>query len=159
MNPKNQVQHNHQKRRNPTGILRFFAAVATVITLLCLTPHLSSEAATGTLDAAFGDGGKVITDFSDRTDHNYGVAIQADGKIVAAGPVFNASNDNFAVARYIGDAPVPQRTLFDFDGDGKADILWRHQDGQVATWTMDGAAITNAVELAAAPDGQWQIFG
>src|SRR5262249_17849682 len=26
----------------------------------------------------------------------------------------------------------------DFDGDGKADILWRNTNGQVAIWNMDG---------------------
>ena len=28
---------------------------------------------------------------------------------------------------------------WDFNGDGKADILWRHTSGSVAVWLMDGA--------------------
>lgn len=31
-------------------------------------------------------------------------------------------------------------TTGDFDGDGKADILWRHADGSLAMWLMDGTA-------------------
>ena len=27
----------------------------------------------------------------------------------------------------------------DFNGDGKADILWRNDGGNVALWTMNGA--------------------
>jgi hypothetical protein len=38
MNPKNQIQHNHQKIQIRIGIPRFFAAVVTAVTLLCLTP-------------------------------------------------------------------------------------------------------------------------
>jgi FG-GAP-like repeat len=33
-----------------------------------------------------------------------------------------------------------QPTAHDFDGDGKADILWRHSNGQVYIWLMDGLA-------------------
>ena len=29
--------------------------------------------------------------------------------------------------------------ISDFGGDGRSDILWRHADGSVATWQMDGA--------------------
>jgi Domain of unknown function (DUF5122) beta-propeller len=40
----------------------------------------------GSLDESFGGDGKVPTDFTDGYEAAYGVAIQADGKIVAAGP-------------------------------------------------------------------------
>ena len=39
----------------------------------------------GTLDASFGVKGKVMTDFTSGGDSATGVAIQADGKIVAVG--------------------------------------------------------------------------
>jgi hypothetical protein len=26
----------------------------------------------------------------------------------------------------------------DYDGDGKSDILWQHDDGRVALWLMNG---------------------
>jgi len=56
----------------------------------------------GTLDPTFGTGGKVTTDFAGAGDAAAAIAIQTDGKLVAAGNTFNnrASNFNFAVARY-----------------------------------------------------------
>lgn len=50
----------------------------------------------GSLDPNFGNGGKVTTDFSSGTDSAQGVAILANGDIVAVG----TSNDDFALARY-----------------------------------------------------------
>ena len=50
----------------------------------------------GSLDASFGSLGKVTTDFSGGNDGPSGVAIQSDGKIVAAG--FDGAN--FALIRY-----------------------------------------------------------
>ena len=32
----------------------------------------------------------------------------------------------------------------DFNGDGKADILWRHSSGLVHIWLMDGTSIGGA---------------
>lgn len=66
----------------------------------------------GSLDLTFGRGGIVATDFSS-LDHfecfsASSVAIQADGKIVAAG-MGNLGwicAPNFAIARYNNDAPV-----------------------------------------------------
>lgn len=54
--------------------------------------------ANGSLDASFGSGGKVRTEFSNPWwyDGAHAVTIQADGKIVAAG----GSNGSFALARY-----------------------------------------------------------
>ena len=55
---------------------------------------------TGTLDGTFGSSGKTVTDFSAGTnDIAYAAALQADGKIVAAGSI-NSSGTDFAVARY-----------------------------------------------------------
>ena len=58
----------------------------------------------GSLDAGFGSGGKVTTDFFNRFDVAHDVALQPDGKIVAAGIAnTGAANTDFAVARYLGD--------------------------------------------------------
>jgi uncharacterized delta-60 repeat protein len=82
--------------------------------------------AEGNLDANFGSGGKVETNFGAGLDVAFAVAIQSDGKIVAAGSSeANRETDNYnvAVARYISDGgTVPRKTEFDFDGDGKSDI-------------------------------------
>jgi hypothetical protein len=47
----------------------------------------------------------------------------------------------------------------DFNGDGKADILWRNSStGQVEIWLMNGAtALTHG--SPGAPDSTWQIVG
>jgi uncharacterized delta-60 repeat protein len=57
----------------------------------------------GSLDASFGSGGKVTTDFGG-FDVAFGVALQADGKIVAAGQ--GGPGSDFALARYEGDTAV-----------------------------------------------------
>jgi len=51
----------------------------------------------GSLDGAFGSGGRVTTNFTGSSDDvGSAVALQSDGKIVVGG----ASNGNFALARY-----------------------------------------------------------
>src|SRR5262249_61222974 len=57
--------------------------------------------ADGTLDAAFGTGGKTTTDFFGNSDQVSAIGIQSDGKIVAAGFAANCNVGNdFALARY-----------------------------------------------------------
>jgi uncharacterized delta-60 repeat protein len=67
----------------------------------------------GTLDTTFGGDGLVSTNLGG-LDGASAVAIQSDGKIVAAG---NSSNWHSALARYRG-----ARTPFDFDSDGRSDV-------------------------------------
>jgi len=54
-------------------------------------------AAPGSLDASFGTGGKVTTAVGAGEDDAYAVALQSDGKIVAAGSSHNGSDLDFAV--------------------------------------------------------------
>jgi uncharacterized delta-60 repeat protein len=54
----------------------------------------------GTLDAAFGAGGKVTTDIAGGGDQGNAVALQADGKIVAAGGSVNTTSAIVSIARY-----------------------------------------------------------
>ncbi len=57
-------------------------------------------AASGDLDLNFGVKGKVTAGFGDQ-DYARGIAIQSDGKIIAAGERRNSSNNpEFAVVRY-----------------------------------------------------------
>jgi uncharacterized delta-60 repeat protein len=60
--------------------------------------------ADGTLDADFGTAGKITTDFGNFDDFAHSVAVQADGKIVAAGSTSNV----FALARYNADGTVDE---------------------------------------------------
>jgi len=57
-------------------------------------------AAPGSLDASFGTGGKVATAVGSGPDVAYAVALQADGKIVAAGQSRNSLDDDFVLVRY-----------------------------------------------------------
>ena len=63
--------------------------------------------ADGTLDTTFGGDGRVTTNFTPTEDGVYGLAIQADGKIVAAGDAgLRTTNSRFAVARYNADGTL-----------------------------------------------------
>jgi uncharacterized delta-60 repeat protein len=52
----------------------------------------------GTLDASFGTGGTVTTDFAGDSDAAHALAVQPDGKLVAAGEAGPCCD--FALARY-----------------------------------------------------------
>jgi uncharacterized delta-60 repeat protein len=65
----------------------------------------------GTPDAGFGRAGKVTTNLTSKLDFAYGVAIQATGKIVAAG----RAGSRFGVARYTAGGLLDTT----FGGDGK----------------------------------------
>ena len=69
----------------------------------------------GTLDASFGGDGKVMTRFSSGFESATGVAIQADGKIVAVGTAGQNFDNKFALARYNSDGTLDAT----FGGDGK----------------------------------------
>ena len=58
--------------------------------------------ANGTLDAEFGGGGKVSTDFGTANDQARAMAVLGDGKILVAG----TAGDEFALARYLGRRPL-----------------------------------------------------
>jgi uncharacterized delta-60 repeat protein len=69
----------------------------------------------GSLDTSFNGTGKVTTPFAAYDDLAYAVAIQPDGKIVAAGSSYNGSDDDFALARYNPDGSLDTS----FNGTGK----------------------------------------
>lgn len=64
---------------------------------------LARLSSSGSLDATFGTSGKVSTDYSQGpTNHNsiFAIALQSDGKIVAAGDYDTGANADFAIFRY-----------------------------------------------------------
>ena len=71
--------------------------------------------ANGTLDNSFGTNGRLATEVGDGNDAANAVAVQPDGKIVAAGYAFNVSSTNFALVRYNSDGSLD----VSFDNDGK----------------------------------------
>jgi hypothetical protein len=56
----------------------------------------------GVLDPSFGGDGKVVTNISTRRDGAYGLAIQSDGNLVAAGYAKYPVDSRFALVRYLG---------------------------------------------------------
>jgi uncharacterized delta-60 repeat protein len=69
----------------------------------------------GTLDTTFSGNGKATTNFTPGSDGALAVAIQGDGKIVAAGRA-GGSGGRFALARYNTDGTLDTT----FSGNGKA---------------------------------------
>ncbi|MBI2440039.1 MAG: hypothetical protein HYV35_01575, partial [Lentisphaerae bacterium] len=103
----------------------------------------------GVLDSSFGYGGKVMTPVGAGADYAYGVVVQPDGKIVAAGSANNGANDDFALARYHSDGRL------DFK-DGKA-----NSDVHASTDQIRGLAIQadgKIVGVGAGSDGSYNDF-
>lgn len=95
-----------------------------------------AAAGAGDLDASFGQGGVVVTDFGG-TDVAAAVAIQPDGKLVVAGRSNAGGNTSFALARYHRNNGVLDPTF----GNG----------GLVVT---DFGATDQAFAVAVQPDGK-----
>jgi uncharacterized delta-60 repeat protein len=110
----------------------------------------------GSLDTTFGSGGKVITNLGDYVDQAFDVALQSDGKIVAAG----WSGNDVAVARYNSDGSLDTgfgaggKATADFGGypdyalgvavqpDGKIVTVGGASDFAVARFNSDGSLDT-----------------
>ena len=85
----------------------------------------------GTLDASFGSGGSVRTTLSGNDAAVKALAIQADGKIVAAGLGYKGDAGGFVVARFLAEPNIK----LDFDGDGRSDAaVFRPSD---SIWYLD----------------------
>jgi uncharacterized delta-60 repeat protein len=91
-------------------ILTLVGAVALVIAIANPAASPPSD-----LDSTFDGDGKVTTAFDGDSDRAFAVAIQGDGKIVAAGEALVGNFDfDFALARYNADGTLD--TTFDIDG-------------------------------------------
>ena len=85
----------------PKGCLSHLWIGALLAAALFVATPLLVHAGDGDLDPTFGDGGKVITDFGRGDAHANAIAVQADGKIVAAGRAYRPSfGQDIALARY-----------------------------------------------------------
>ncbi|HJQ23062.1 MAG TPA: delta-60 repeat domain-containing protein [Blastocatellia bacterium] len=98
----------------------------------------------GSLDASFGTGGKVTTDFFGFFDNVSGLALLKDGRILAAGIVQhdanNASSD-FGMVRYTADGSLD--TSFGTDGKVTTDFFGKAD-------TVEGIAIQSDGRVVAA---------
>ncbi len=109
--------------------------------------------ANGALDATFDGDGKVRTDFtSSSDDHGYSVALQSDGKIIAAGLVGipgSGTSSDFGLARYNADGTLDTS----FDGDGKVvtDFASGADAGFSVAVQSDGKIVAAGVSRPAGP--------
>ncbi|PKK88115.1 MAG: hypothetical protein CVV64_20220, partial [Candidatus Wallbacteria bacterium HGW-Wallbacteria-1] len=72
------------------------------------------------LDTSFGMGGKVVTDICGYNDDIARLILQADGKIVAIGTAYTATNPDVAMVRYNTDGSID--TTFGTDGVARFSI-------------------------------------
>jgi uncharacterized delta-60 repeat protein len=68
----------------------------------------------GSPDESFGTSGRVMIDFAGSYDHVTRLALQPDGKIIAAGASTSVTGSDFALARFNPDGSIDVT----FDGDG-----------------------------------------
>jgi uncharacterized delta-60 repeat protein len=109
----------------------------------------------GTLDTTFGSGGKVTTEFG-TSGGIAALALQPDGKVVAAGSEFTPPGSDFALARYNSSGFLDSsfgdggRVTTDFttDDDGRAVIV--QPDGKIV---MAGQTLGKFILARYRPDG------
>lgn len=97
----------------------------------------------GSLDPTFGGGtGVVTTDVASGSDVAFALALQPDGKLVAAGWAVTGGNYDVAVVRYLADGTLDTT----FDGDGRALLDY-------------GSTLDTATSVAVQPDGRVVVAG
>lgn len=84
--------------------IRLILALA-VMSIFLFHANQHTKAADDNLDSSFGNGGKILTDFTGGQDIGHAIAIQPDGKIIVGGSAANTSNGgtDFGLARYNRD--------------------------------------------------------
>jgi uncharacterized delta-60 repeat protein len=98
-------------RQQRRALGRQLVAAAMTLFIASLGALLPARAASGDLDPTFGAGGSVRTDFAGNIDQANAVALQPDGKIVAAGSSFSNTKtvEDFIVARYLANGTLDKR--------------------------------------------------
>jgi len=97
-----------------------------------LAVAVPAQARAGDLDPSFGTGGKVVTDFAGQLDEAFAVAVQDNGRIVAAGRADESDVSalgDFALARYLPDGSLDPG--FGVDGKVKMDFTGAGGDDRV----------------------------
>jgi uncharacterized delta-60 repeat protein len=120
----------------------FARRLGEILFAACLFAFLlipSAQATPGALDPSFGQGGKVTTPIGPGNDSAYALALQPDGKLVAAGNTWNGSSDT-ALARYNPDGSLDTS----FNGNGKVTTAISPGDDWAAALALqpDGKIVT-----------------
>ena len=109
----------------------------------------------GSLDGSFGSGGLVTTNVSPGNDNVYALALQGDGKIVAAGcsPCYPAGNRGWAVARYDTDGSLDP--TFGSNGVALTDFLGdRRNEASAVDLLPDGRLVVGGMVESGTPTGR-----
>ena len=93
----------------------------------------------GNFDLEFGDDGIVVSDFFEEWNTNNSIAIQPDGKIVAAGYSGEYPEFDFAVARYYSDGKID--SSFNFTGIRITDLGSNNDIAEKVLIQTDGKII------------------
>jgi uncharacterized delta-60 repeat protein len=104
---------------------------------------LARYTSTRDLDPTFGEGGFVLTDFSESYDWAYGLALLSNGKILVAGVSDASGSKDFALARYNPDGTLDS-------GFG---------NGGLVTETSRSLTADIVRGLAVQPDGRIVVVG
>ncbi len=114
----------------------------------------------GALDATFGAGGKVWTDFAAKDDTAFAVLIQGDGKILLAGRGQPQENDwDFALVRYHANGTLDTsfglggKTITPLSNIDGAFAVKLQTDGKIVTAGVRGGTSTAFALMRHNPDG------
>lgn len=95
----------------------------------------------GSLDATFGTGGKVITQFTPGLNFAKSVVVQPNGKIIVAGHVQNPGLFDFGIVRYEANGTLD--TTFGIGGKVITDLLGSHDFALSAKLQADGKIVVS----------------
>ena len=115
---------------------KFLSFALTVL----VVPALAAD---GDLDLTFGIGGRVTTDFVGSSDAATAIAIQSDGKIVAAGMASSNQDGDFGISRYNGDGSLD--TTFGIGGKVTTDFSGRGDGAHALAIQSDGKIVAAGV--------------
>ena len=90
------------------------------------------------------------------TDHNNSYIVQvrvSDGSLTDIQTLtVNIANDPFDGVGPVAAAP------YDFNGDGRSDILWQNANGMPAIWQMNGTTMLSGAGLSSNPGPTWHMI-
>lgn len=141
--------------RQPDGKIVIGGYTTAVTTLPSPAFALVRLKTDGTLDTTFGTGGKVQTDLGG-DDWIFALALQKDGKILAAGITGSPVSHDFALVRYKADGSLD--TTFGTGGKVKTDFSGREDRPAAVAVQKDGKILVAGVSSpSSAPNSPQQM--
>jgi uncharacterized delta-60 repeat protein len=126
--------------RTRNNLFRRLSAVVIASLFVVWSLPSRAEADAGDVNTLFGNGGKVVADFFSVWDEARDVAIQRDGKIVAAGFTQTFSTgDDFAVVRFTANGELDQ--TFGVGGKVTTDFLGGWDESVALAIQPDGRIV------------------